>query len=179
MEGQTLHIFEILARQHEPMLLAYVLSLIPEDRQLAEDVVQETFVIAYRKIGGLRKEAAFGPWLRGIARLEVYSALRRRARELLLDPGVFEGMEDVFRELERQSSTDSWQERFEMVQECFGALPEKLQEVCRLHYFEQRRTRDVADLLHIALSAVLKRLERGRVAIRECVEKRLRLEGAK
>jgi hypothetical protein len=47
---EKIHIFEILARQHEPMLLPYVLSFIPQDRHLTEDIVQITFLIAYRKI---------------------------------------------------------------------------------------------------------------------------------
>jgi hypothetical protein len=51
---ERIHIFEILARQHEPMLLAYVLSFVPQDRHLAEDIVQNTFLIAYRKISALR-----------------------------------------------------------------------------------------------------------------------------
>lgn len=157
------------------MLSAYVISLVPEDRPLAEDIVQETFLIAYRKIATLKKEAAFGPWLRGIARFEVYSALRRRGRELLLEPDVFEGMEDVFRSLEKNEA-DTWQERFQLVRECFEALPEKLREVCRLHYFEDQSARHAADLLKIALGAVLKRLERARDAIRECVERRLKME---
>ena len=176
MSSEKLHIFEILARQHEPMLFAYVLSLIPEDRQLAEDIVQEAFLIAYRRIGTLKKNAAFGAWIRGIARFEVYAELRRRGRELILDPATLEGMEDVFGGLENQTAVDTWQERFELVQNCFRGLPEKLQQVCRLHYFEGRHAKDAATILQIALSAVLKRLERARDAIRECVEKHLKIE---
>ena len=52
MDSEKVHIYEILARQHEPMLLAYVLSLV-SDRQLAEDIAQDTFLIAYRKIATL------------------------------------------------------------------------------------------------------------------------------
>jgi hypothetical protein len=39
VQSEPLHIFEILAKQHEPMLLAYILSLI-SDRQLAEDIAR-------------------------------------------------------------------------------------------------------------------------------------------
>ena len=66
-EPDNIHIYEILAKQHEPMLLAYILSLVP-DRTLAEDIAQETFLIAYRKISTLEKKEAFAAWLRGIAR---------------------------------------------------------------------------------------------------------------
>lgn len=45
----SLHIFEVLAKQHEAMLLAYVLSLV-SDHKLAEDVAQQSFLIACRTI---------------------------------------------------------------------------------------------------------------------------------
>ena len=75
MASEQLHIYEILAKQHEPMLLAYILSLVA-DAQLAEDIAQETLLIAYRKIGTLKKPESFGAWLRGIARFEIFAALR-------------------------------------------------------------------------------------------------------
>jgi len=118
MDSAKFHIFEILAREHESMLLAYALSLIPDDPQLAEDVVQETFLIAYRKIATLRKEDAFGLWLRGIARFEAYAALRKRGRERTFDPAVLEGIEDVFGTLEKQQA-DCWQDRVQLVEDCF------------------------------------------------------------
>src|SRR5260221_14437188 len=117
------------------MLLAYVRSLVP-DRELAEDIAQDTFVIAYQKISALEKPELFGAWLRGIARREVFTALRKCGREISFEPGVLEGVEDVFASLEQRDDSERWQERFQLVEDCFQQLPEKLQEVCQLHYFE-------------------------------------------
>jgi RNA polymerase sigma-70 factor (ECF subfamily) len=177
VDSEKLHIYEILARQHEPMLLAYVLSLV-SDLQLAEDIAQDTFLIAYRKISTLHKPDSFGAWLRGIARWEVLAALRKRGTEIPFEPAVLEGMEDVFASLEQQQTTEKWQERFQVVEDCFRELPEKLHRVCQLHYFEDQKAQDIAAALHIGLSAVLKRLERARDAIRKCVQKRLKMENA-
>src|SRR4051794_11326490 len=148
MDPEKLHIYEILARQHESMLLAYVMSLV-SDPQLAEDIAQDTFLIAYRKISTLRNTAAFGSWLRGIARWEVFAALRKRGREILLEPAVFEGMEDVFAAFEEQAATEEWQQRFQAVEECFQSLPEKLKTVCQLHYFQDETTQAVSDRLQV------------------------------
>jgi RNA polymerase sigma-70 factor (ECF subfamily) len=175
VQSEPLHIFEILAKQHEPMLLAYIMSLI-SDRQLAEDIAQETLIVAYRSISTLKKPDSFGAWLRGIARLKVLTAIRKRGTEIPFEPAVLEGVEDVFQALEQNGATERWEERFQLVQDCFEKLPERLQQVCRLHYFEDKPTRDIAQVLHLALGAVLKRLERARDAIRDCVQKRLRLE---
>lgn len=175
MDSEKLHIFEILAKQHEPMLLAYILSLLPYP-SLVEDIAQDSFIIAYRKIDTLKKPEAFGAWLRGIARLEVFAALRRRGKEVSFRPDVLEEMEGFFHALEDHQTTERWQERFQIVEDCFQALPEKLQQVCQLHYFEDQKARDIAQVLQLGLSAVLKRLERARDAVRDCVQGRLKMD---
>ena len=157
------------------MLLAYIFSFV-HDAQLAEDIAQETFLIAYRKLAALDSPESFGVWLRRIARLEIFNALRGRSPEIPFEPAVLEGIDTVFASLDQQSSTEKWQERFGLVEECFQALPAKLQEVCRLHYFEDQRAQAIADSLHLGLAAVLKRLERARDAIRDCVQNRLKLD---
>ncbi|SRR6266446_2968783 len=174
-EPDKLQLYEILAREHEPMLMAYILSMV-SDHALAEDIAQETFLVAYRKIAGLRKEDSFPAWLRGIARLEVLSALRKQKTEIPFEPAVLEAMEDVFHAFEQSGPAESWEERFQLVEECFKLLPETLQTVCQLHYFQDRKAREIADQLEIGLSAVLKRLERAREAIKECVQEHLKTE---
>src|SRR5262249_42656769 len=52
-----------------PMLYAYSRSICA-DHHIAQDVVQQTALIAYRKVGFLFKEVDFGTWLKGIARRE-------------------------------------------------------------------------------------------------------------
>ena len=78
-KSHSLHIFEVLAKQHEPMLMAYLHSLVA-DHKLAEDIAQQALLIAYRKINTLKDPATFPAWLRGIARLEAFAAIHRPAR---------------------------------------------------------------------------------------------------
>jgi len=174
-EPDKLQLYDILAREHEPMLMAYILSLVP-DHALAEDIAQETLLVAYRKISGLRKEESFPAWLRGIARFEVLAALRKQKMEIPFEPAVLDAMEDVFHAFEQCGPSESWEERFRLVEECFKLLPEPLQTVCQLHYFQDRKAREIAAQLEIGLSAVLKRLERARHAIKECVQAHLKTE---
>jgi len=168
----SLHIFEVLAKQHESMLVAYLLSLVG-DHALAEDLAQQSFLIAYRKIHTLKDPAAFPAWLRGIARLEAFAALRRRGREFPVEPAVVQQMDEAYRQLEEQYPTETWEERFHLVEECFTELPDALQTVCRLHYFENRKAWQIAEVMTLNLNTVLKRLERSRTAIRDCVELRM------
>jgi RNA polymerase sigma factor (sigma-70 family) len=168
----SLHIFEVLAKQHEAMLLAYILSLVA-DHKMAEDIAQQSFLIAYRKIGTLKDPEAFPAWLRGIARLEALATMRRQNREFPVEPSVLQQLDEAYRRFEEQRPTESWEERFHLVEECYGRLPEALQTVCRLHYFEGQKAWQIAEGLTINLTAVLKRLERARNALRDCVRSKL------
>jgi len=171
-KSHSLHIFEVLAKQHEPMLMAYLLSLVA-DHKLAEDVAQQTLLIAYRKIDSLKDPHAFPAWLRGIARLEALSAMRRQGREFPVDPETLQQMDETYRRFEEAQPTNTWEERFSLVEECYRRLPDTLQTVCRLHYFEDRKAWEIAETLTLNLNAVLKRLERARVAIRDCVQAKI------
>jgi len=101
--------------------------------------------------------------------------LRRQGREKLFAPEVFEGIEDVYSSLEQLAGTERWQERFQLVERCLEQLPEKLRQVCSLHYFQDRAARDIGADLGLSLSAVLKRLERARSGLKACVEKQLKI----
>src|SRR5678809_1005308 len=59
-------------------LLRYVLTLLP-DRHLAEDVVQETARVLWRKFADYDRARPFWPWARGIAHFEVRKARSRLA----------------------------------------------------------------------------------------------------
>ena len=174
---ERLDVYEILVKEHEPMLYAYVLALV-RDHARAEEVMQEAFVQAYVKLSSLRNKGAFPGWLRAIARNIALTELQKNRKEVTFDPQVLDGIEDVFVRFDRPERGDTWQERVSVVERCFKALPETLRGVCRLHYLEEHLAKDIARMLGITLSAVLKRLERARQAIRRCVEKNLRLERA-
>ncbi len=174
---ERLDVYEILVKEHEAMLHAYALALV-RNHALAEEVVQEAFVQAYVKLSSLQNKGAFPAWLRVIAKNIALAELQRNRKEITFDPQVLDGIEDVFVRFDRPEQGDTWQERVTVVERCFKALPEILHTVCKLHYFEERLARDIAGVLRISLSAVLKRLERARHAIRRCVEKNLRLERA-
>ncbi len=68
--------FTELVRRHESQLRGTVLGIVA-DREICEDVLQEVFLIAYRRLETFRREAPFGAW---IYRVAVREALRARTR---------------------------------------------------------------------------------------------------
>jgi RNA polymerase sigma factor (sigma-70 family) len=69
---------------YAPALHAYCRSLLAEPADAA-DAVQDTFVIAAAKLGGLRDPDRLRPWLYAVARNECHRRLRGRARLAVLD----------------------------------------------------------------------------------------------
>ncbi len=81
-----------LFERHERSVQAVALAVLG-DYHAAQDVVQESFVTAYRKLGGLRKGSSFGPWVRKIARREAIrigrnKQQRKDAKHLAMNASV-------------------------------------------------------------------------------------------
>jgi len=172
---QDLELYAILIAEHEAMLHAYILGL-TRDHNLADDICQETFVQAYRQLSALRDKGSFAAWLRGIARNLTFAELKRRRREEPTDPAVLRGMEDVFGALDRNPSGRTWQERAGLVAWCLDRMPDLMKKTFELHYLGHLTASAIAAQVTASLSAVLKRLQRAREALVECVEKQLGLD---
>lgn len=79
--------FEQLVRECQPDVFRFVLY-VTRDRSTAEDVTQETFLRAFRFIGGFRGGSRFSSWLLRIARNCAVDELRRPRREIAIDAGT-------------------------------------------------------------------------------------------
>lgn len=78
-EGDT-RVFEILVRRHQGLVRAQLRRLLPDDHAGADDLAQETFVLAWRKLDQFRGEARFGTWLYRIAHACFLQHCRSRGR---------------------------------------------------------------------------------------------------
>jgi RNA polymerase sigma-70 factor (ECF subfamily) len=78
--------FGALVRQHQSKVRGFLRRLTRGDAALADDLAQETFLEAFRKIGQYRGEGTFDAWLCGIAWSRFLMARRRRKEEPLEAP---------------------------------------------------------------------------------------------
>src|SRR2546423_4059943 len=81
--GDRVAFGEIVARYQQ--VVAAVAYSGTRDRTLGEDVAQDAFVIAWRKLDSLRDVERLPAWLCGIARQRARAATRTRGREAPLD----------------------------------------------------------------------------------------------
>jgi RNA polymerase sigma factor (sigma-70 family) len=124
------------------------------DRALSEDVAQETFVAAWRRLDRVR-EGSLRAWLCAIARNLGRKARRRTWREQPMEADERIAAGNPFDDLARADS-----ER--IVRDALARIPEKYREVLVLFYRENQSIRDVAQTLGIGEAAVTQRLSRGR-----------------
>ncbi len=69
--------FGELVRRHQSPVRAFLTKMTRGDTHLADDLAQETFVKAWKKLGAFRGEARFSTWLFGIA----FNEFRQHARK--------------------------------------------------------------------------------------------------
>jgi len=86
-------LFGVLVARHERMVFALA-SRMTGDRDEAQDVMQTSFLSAYRQIGDFRGDASFKTWLYGIALNECRMVHRKTSRTTPLD-GVAEPVAQV------------------------------------------------------------------------------------
>jgi RNA polymerase sigma-70 factor (ECF subfamily) len=86
--------FEELVREHQAGLRAYIRALGAQDAWV-DDLAQEVFLVAYRRLAHFEDQADFGRWLRGIARNLVLNERRKNARRSrLLQESLVAALDD-------------------------------------------------------------------------------------
>ena len=157
--------FEQLYRRHVNRLYCLCLRLGGE-ADLAEQLVQDAFVQAWRKLPGFRGESSFGTWLH---RLTVNLALdrqrertRRRRHETAMDPLV-----DMPRLAADLPGVDpAVGERLDLAA-ALAALPEGARTAFVLHEIEGHAVSEVAALMQVSEGTVKTQLFRARRRLRE------------
>ena len=85
--------FQLIFDRYSRPIISFIYDMV-NDRELAEELMQETFVRAYRNLGTLRGEAKLSTWLFGIAKNVAREQGRARQRaaydavQLLVDERV-------------------------------------------------------------------------------------------
>src|SRR5258706_205281 len=82
------HAFGELVRRHQSVVRATLRKLTGGNHALADDLAQETFLLAYRNLRSFRQEAKFSTWLYRIA-YNAFLADTRKMKELPLPDDGF------------------------------------------------------------------------------------------
>jgi len=143
--------FNQLYELYSPLVHGILLSRVP--RTEVDDLVQDIFLHAFRKLHTLREWKAFGPWIAMIARNRA-TDFHRRSRETV------EITEDV-------RSTDSSTNRAAEILELIKELPEAYRETLVLRLVEGMTGPEIATRTGLTPASVRVNLHRGMKQLRE------------
>ena len=175
MDRTTQELFIEQVREHHAGLRGFVRAL-GVDPLWVDDVAQEAFIVAYNRLDEFDRERDFGAWLRGIARNLVINERRKDARRKRI---LSDNLTDVLlssssaSDQEEKEIGDSGLAKLNALRACVSELPEKSLGLLRSRYEDENSALEIADEFEMKPPAVRKALERVRVALRKCMEKRI------
>jgi RNA polymerase sigma-70 factor (ECF subfamily) len=153
-------------------LLRYVLTLLP-DRHLAEDVVQETARVLWRKFAEYDRARPFWPWARQIAHFEVLKARKRLAtRERCFSDELIERLAEA-----RVTNEEALSRQREALAGCVEKLDAESRELLANRYAGDTTLQEFARRCGKSANALYLTLHRIRLRLVECVNRALKLEG--
>ena len=128
----------------------------------SEDLAQETFITAWKRLGHLREHNKLRAWLCGIARFLIGKALRRDGREPAHRAEPLEAVEESADVEPLPSERAITKEEAEILWRSIERIPETYREPLVLFYREHQSIRAVAMALDLTEDTVKQRLYRGR-----------------
>jgi RNA polymerase sigma-70 factor (ECF subfamily) len=171
LDGDTA-LFELLVRKYQPKVFATARRYAKVECEV-EDIVQEVFTKAYRKLGSFRGEAPFEHWLMRMTVRTCYDYLRGHQRN----------RERAFSELSPEegawlvdavASPGGSNENADAAKALVWRLLEQLQPEARLVLtlmeIEDRSVKEIAALTGWSVPVVKIRAFRARAAMRKCLE---------
>lgn len=159
-----------LIARHQPEIHRYVLSLLP-DRMLADDVVQETNLVLWRKAAEYDPAQPFLPWALTIALYQVKAARRDAGRDRhVFDDSLVEILAAEGREAEPQAG-----DLEKALESCLQELPEKQRQLILARYAPGSSVQELAAERSQTPTALSLSLMRIRKALESCIERKLAL----
>ena len=135
----------------------------------SEDLAQDTFVTAWKKLSQLREREKLRPWLCGIARNLVCNALRKQGREPSHEAEALDEIAEVPSPQPEPAAQTISNEELAILWRSLEKIPEIYREPLVLFYREHQSAAVVAEKLDLTEDTVNQRLSRGRKLLQEQV----------
>ncbi len=160
--------FSVLMQRYEGKLQRYAAKFLFDARD-AEDVVQETFIKAYRNIESFDTGRKFSSWIYRIAHNECVNFLKRNKLEKI----PFFDLDVLFPQIPKEKHEDeiNLRQSKEILDSSLRKLDIKYREPLVLYYIEGFDYKEIADILRIPVATVGVRLARGRQYLKKEYDK--------
>ena len=167
--------FRLIFERYSRPVISFIYDQV-SDRELADELTQETFVRAYRGLKSLRKETKLSTWLFGIAKNVAREALRGRIRDYrhvdLDDKAVLDLTDHQPVPVNRLLN----KELNELIQRSLASLDDDKRLVFTLKVFQQCSYEEIADITGFSIPKLKTDLHRARSEMRRRISPYVRFE---
>lgn len=141
--------------------------LLLKDYQLAEDTVQDTFVMAFQKLDQLEDEEKLKSWLTTILLNRCRSQMRKWSWKVLLAPLDLIERTKADNQVLNPENALLFSEWHESISTSIQQLDYKYREVITLFYFNEMKIKDIALFTNTNENTVKSKLKRARLLLKE------------
>jgi RNA polymerase sigma factor (sigma-70 family) len=165
--------FAHLLKRHKAKVYTTI-YLIVKDQYIAEDLLQETFIKAIKKLksGDYNEEGKFLPWIVRIAHNLAIDYFRREKRYPTI---IMEDGSNIFNSLDfSEDSTESLQikdETHAILRKLIQTLPEPQREVLLMRHYGEMSFQEIADATGVSINTALGRMRYALINLRKKLEK--------
>ena len=143
--------------------------LMVEDHHLAEEITQEVFVKSYQSWQSFRGDASPYTWLYRIAINLSRNHLKRKKKMRFLPLFDDERQADILEESMEEKVARMTTGR--KIRDCIKQLPLIYREIIILHYYEEMKISEIAEILHQPEGTIKSKLSRGRESLQNIIRK--------
>lgn len=172
-----------LAQLHQPLLRFAKLQL--RNDSVAEDVVSETLLCILEKPDAFEGRSSLRTYATGILKFKIIDVIRRRGREVHIEPLDEQSMDEAIDALFAQDGhwqdpPSAWQQPekaleqaqfFDILQTCIDRLPARIGRVFMMREWLERDVVDICSELGITATNCGVMLYRARMQLRECLDR--------
>ena len=170
--------FEILVNRYRNALVGFFIKNV-RDRELAEDLAQETLLRVYKQAWNYLPRGKFRGWMYRIARNLIIDSFRRRSHDALVKASTSSGNEDNSDPLNRVAgdamapeATADQRELASMVEEELDKIPEDQRLTFTLHHYCGLTLSEIADVMETSVPTSKSRLRLTREKLSEALLRR-------
>lgn len=165
--------FQELYRLYGDKILNYIYRL-TGSREEAEDLTQDTFVLAYKNLTSLKDNSKFQSWLFRIAQNNVYQKYRGKTPQFeSIDQEESPQLSDVQKLATHIKSPEDQVlsgELERLVEQAISGLPPKYREVFVLSAIQKLSYQEISDIVGRSLASVKSDIHRARVEVRNKIK---------
>ena len=164
--GQT-SAYEVLVRRWSARLVAYIRAKV-RCCDAAEDLAQDCFLKAFRRLPSLANPEKFGAWLLSIGHNAAVDWLKskKRMEVQLTDMGVEAVHPGVMSSIGLPDESLARIEESQRLRQAIDELPGPLREVLLIYYYDGVTYREIANMLGVSAATVNARLTKARARLR-------------